>query len=249
MKRITDELPIKTWKEIVEIVLKTNASILSIKNFDLNLEIIKKFITDLDICADDIRLSMFLKIVYETKGYWDISKLDFREYIQKLEMLGVKNITFNPSMFPTASNEYLELEENGLHNYKRVSKYYTDGKFKLYKPKTVTFYRDNFRYKMEEIKDASFLIYTNILHEVPYMEKEPVILESNAIIKDFNGKLPSMEDVINVKYPRLNIHSRKINLGESPIYSEIYKEFTHEEFQKEQNEKVKSLTLKKPSDL
>lgn len=248
MKRITDELPIKTWKDIAEIVLKTNASKLSIKDFDLNLAIIKKFITDLDIYVDDIRISTFLKTVYETKGYWNVSKFDFTEYIQKLEMLGVKNIEFNPYNFPTIASNYLELEENSLRNYTRISKYYTDGKFKLYKP-TVTFYRDNFRYKMEEIKDASFLIYTNILHEVPYSEKEPVILESNAIVKDFNGILPSMEDVINVKYPRLNIHSRKIDWCDSPVYSEIYKEFTHEEFQNKQTKKVKSLTFKNQSDI
>lgn len=180
--------------------------------------------------------------MYETKGFLNIAKIDFIEYIQKLELLGVKNIQFNPSMFPTTSSKYIESVENGINNTKCTNKYYTDGKFKLYKPR-VTFYRDNFRYNMVEIKDASFLIYTKISHEVPYKEKEPIVLESDVVVKNFNGKLPNKEDVINCNYPSLNIHSRKINWGESPEYSQTYKEFTHEEYEKKKI-KLRSLTIK-----
>lgn len=240
MKRLYEQISIETWKKIAARVQNLNISTGSSAEFKFNLKALQKLLSDLDLYLEigsnkpeykgQIGLASLLNSVYNTSITLQNSIREFCEYIYILDDLGVESIEYKPINFPNKINTKLEYEDDYLHLQKVINKCYTDGKFKLSRPDIIS-YRDYYRYLITDIKDASYLLTTKISHQRPYAYKEPQVLESSVVIKNFNGNLPDKKELLNTEFPKLKIHSRKISWDESPEYSQIFKEYNPEELE------------------
>ncbi len=238
MKRLYEQVPIDTWKRIADRVKRLNINGYTSDEFNSNLKILQNLLSDLDLSLeegkkepkidDQIGLSSLLSSIYCTSIIPESSIQDFCEYIYALDDLGVENITYRPVNFPNKINTKLEYSDDYVHMQKLISKCYTDGKFKLSRPDIIS-YCDYNRYLITNIKDASYILITKISHQRPYALKEPQVLESEIVIKNFKGNLPDKKELINIEFPKLKIHSRKISWGESPEYSQIFNEYINED--------------------
>ena len=216
MNKLYQNIPMKLWIDIADKIRLLNMS--PTQDFKSNLLILRGLLSDLDLCLQlgsetprtdiEIGLASLLKTIYNISNNYTESIQNFCKYIYILKDLGIESIKYKPINFPTKFNKDLELSTN--YNEKIIKECYTDGKFKLAKPSGTIHYVYN-RYNITDLKDASYILSANISHKPPYAFTQPLILESYAIVKDFKGKLPNKKEFLNVDFPKLKIHNKKIN--------------------------------------
>lgn len=246
MKKLYEPISIDTWNKIADRVKTLKLSNNSNKEYIQNLYRFKELLSDLDISLDEgkkepyynpqIGLSSLLSAIYNTSIIPEQSIGDFQEYIYALNDLGVQSIEYRPINFPKENRAKLEFYDDYTHLQKVITKCYTDGKFSINRPDIFT-YSDCNKYVITNLDDASYSLTTTVCHKRPYRDEKPQVLESKIIIKNFKGNLPSKEELLKIEFPKLKIHTKKISWGESPIYSQLFKEYDFDEI-----ENVKKLT-------
>lgn len=234
MKKLNEQLTIDEWKKIAEKISKLKIIDHTEKEFKNNLIILKNLLSDLDLCLElgntnpkiesQIGLSTLLDQIDKT------STQKFCEYIYILNDLGIQYINYNPINFPKNIDSKLIFIDGDNHsNIKIINKCYTDGNFKLSKPKNIISYIDNRCLIINDLKNASYILLGKIFHERPYALKAANVYEARAIIKNFNGKLPHKNEFISTNFPILNLNSQKVKWGESPEYTMSFNEFKKED--------------------
>jgi len=228
MNKLYQNIPMKLWIDIADKIQLLNMS--PTQDFKSNLLILRGLLSDLDICLElgnetpqtdiQIGLASLLKSIYNTSDCYAESIKEFCEYIYMLNDLGIQSMKYKPINFPTKMERHLNITKT--YSGKAIEECYTDGKFKLSRPSGIINYYGYDCYVITNLKDASYILSADIFHKTPYAFTQPVISESYAIVKDFKGKLPCKKDFLSVDFPKLKIHNKKINWGESPEYSQIF---------------------------
>lgn len=235
MKKIYESIEIETWQEIAQRVQRLDIS--TCENYDSeftkNLKKLKQLLSDLDICLDDlsrepkkeeeIGLASLLQAIYNSKEDIYYKKAHFYEQIYQLSELGVKNLVFCPTAFSERDHSARKLY-NMCNNTIMIEKCYTDGKFKITPEKVSGKDLYGCYYKFSDLEEENYMLWVKLLENTRNRNSQIMSLE--AILKNFNGLLPTKEEITKLEFPKVLILEQE-NTWElsSPTIREIYSHF------------------------
>jgi len=209
VKRLNDKISIDIWKKIADRIQMLNIYDFSDREFMNNLHMLQEMVSDLDISLDylsrypnsydEIGLASLLQAIYDEDVYNDYKKANFYEKINQLDDLGVKWISFFPVNFPSKIENISLFTDDVSGKILGINKCFTDGDFKV---DYVDSPLDR-RYDLINLRDANYIF--NVLLMVDDQHKNQFVKmeDVGVILKNFNGKYPSKESILEVRYPGL----------------------------------------------
>lgn len=216
MKKIYESIEIETWKKIAQRVQKldfSNGDCYS-SEFTENLKKLKRLLSDLDICLDDlsrepkkeeeIGLASLLQAIYDSDEGKYYKKAHFYEKIYQISELGIQYIEFSPVEF-YESNHSIQNIYNEKTNISTIGKFYTDGDFQLKSSAIVTKTKSGYEYTMWGLNNANYVIFTTLLRNWSSTNKKAQVELAQAALKNFNGIFPSKEEMMSFEFPELLI--------------------------------------------
>jgi len=219
MKKITEELSIDTWKYIAYAVQRLNITGNSETEYLENLKKLKKLLSDIDIDLSagnpesKVGISTLLQSIYKMDVHSRYKKARFYEKIYQLSDLGVETIQFQPIDFvDSIFCLYKTVDRQGCHIIKKA---YTDGKFSLCQKQGTS----GKYFNIHNIEDANYLLCFSVANN-EYIKKqssESNIVESTAILKNFNGSYPSIEEVKSMSFPKLIVPEQTQEWGNASL--------------------------------
>lgn len=212
LKRICERIDIDTWKKIADRVQYLNIYDFSDREFYENLFLLRNYLVDLNVSLDflsrypsnrdEIGLASLLQGIYDGNVYGDYKKANFFEKIYQLDNLGIKDIVYMPVDFPSKV-EGISLIKNGENKeIIGVNKCFTDGIIEIEYPDSPL---DRF-YNVQLLEDVNYLINVLLRVDNDYKNVFVNIVDSCAILKNFNGEYPNRESILELRYPGLCIY-------------------------------------------
>ena len=204
MHKLYEKNSIETWMILAAKVRRLDFSQQTEKEFYDNLKKLVKLLDDTEIDLTtghrnvinkkEIGLSVFLHTIYQMKSIDRSSRgIFFYNKIRELLKLGIKTIEFLPVDFDKEINLEQILKDEKII---MINKAYTDGEFEFCR----------YGKKIENIKLGNL---TNANYILKYnMRKDKndklVVIEGNAILRNFNGNYPTIKEVKKDAFPEID---------------------------------------------
>lgn len=207
LKRLCERIDIDCWKKIADRVQHLNIYDFSDSEFYENLYLLKDYLVDLDISLDflsrypsnrdEIGLASLLQGIYDGNVYGDYKKANFFEKIYQLDDLGIKNIMYMPVDFPEMVEGISLIKDDNDKEIIGINKCFTDGIIGIKYPDSPL---DRF-YNVQILDDVNYLINVLLKVDNDYKNKFVNIVDSCAILKNFNAEYPNKESFLEIRYP------------------------------------------------
>lgn len=241
--KLYNKVPIEYWKEIAYEVQKLNIEENTVSNFTDNLNKLQKILLDsknlnlstlaLDIKPESIKrtgLATLLEAIYNIKRPMNYKKAALYEQIQILNELGVEYISFNPLIFEKLNiKNAISIKRTKDKSCLVAKRCYTDGIFEI-KNNLKTSSKINYDYDMINIVNTDYII----LSTVNYSGKITP-MQTEAIIKGFNGKYPKKEELLTNLTPTIHIIPKNIRIFEPITLQEQFCYFKSSELECSKN--------------
>lgn len=214
MYKINNNIPIRTWKELATKVQQLNFSDKSEAEFLNNLQSLKKLLNNTNVELNDgirvpsktceIGLQTFLQTIYDMGEKYTDVKTAFYDKIHQLSELGIKSAKFE--YFDFDKNIYHLCHDDGLQDEKEsIKKAYTDGVFKLNGPHDILGRKE---YGIDNLCLASYILIYVISKN--HASKKCNVEMGKAILTDFTGDLPSVNEVKSLSFPKILVPEQTI---------------------------------------
>jgi len=229
MTKLYNQIPIETWKRIAYKVQRLKISDCSDEEFEANLKLLQKLLSELDISFEEGKrvpeheseigaASLLHSILFLNNIPRRYIKAHFYEYIQRLSDLGIESMEFRPVDFYFRVDD-MYLIKSGSETIN--SKCYTDGTFKL------EYFQDRtgcLNYVMNDLKDESYLLDVEFKK---YHDRNTLgIIKAEACVKKFNGtRFPSKDEFLRIGFPDIESLEKTVRWGESTDYKQVFENF------------------------
>lgn len=216
-KKLSEYNSIETWKQIAYYVQRLKLKNNDTNSFHENVMKLQKLLENTPISLEtgarvpthkeEIGLATLLHEIYESGVGKHYRKANFYEKIYQLCDLKIDKIAFSPLDSDLERNfTDLNLVEPIFNEY--VEKVYTDGTFDL----NVMNNNNTNSYDMNILKEYSYLL--------KYFLRLPKTLEEKgviglAVLQNFQGIYPSVDEVFSTRQPRVQIPLQTIENGSS----------------------------------
>ncbi len=198
--RLWEAPTITSWMMLAESVQKLNLSEKTEEEFRDNLKILVELLEETEISQDignlkatspkEIGLANLLYTMYKTPS--KNAQENFYHQIESLKKIGVEEIQFLNGSFHTITS----CEGIGIHEQPPIyAKTYTDGFFTVN-----NYYNYSHLYSMENLHGANYYIDMSLKVENGKEKLE----KSVAILENFNGRYPSLEEIMDLRLPMLD---------------------------------------------
>jgi len=216
VKRLNDKINIDIWKKIADRVQMLNIYDFSDREFMDNLHMLRDMVSDLDISLDylsrypdsydDVGLASLLQSIYDGDVYNDYKKANFYEKIYQLDDLGVSWIRFCPVSFPSKIENISLFKDDVSGKILGINKCFTDGDFRV---DYVDSPLDR-RYDLINLRDANYIFNVLLSVDNGYKNEFANMDDVSVVLKNFNGKYPSKDSILEVRYPGLCTYYKDI---------------------------------------
>jgi len=215
--KLSEYNSIETWKQLAYYVQRLKLKNNDTNSFHENLIKLKKLLENTQISLEigaripknkeEIGLATLLHEIYATGVGKHYRKANFYEKIYQLSDLRIEKIAFNPLDSASERNfTELNLFEPMFNEY--IEKIYTDGAFDF----NIMNNNNTNSYDMNILKEYNYLL--------KYFLRLPRTLEETSIIglavlQNFQGIYPSVEEVFSTRQPKVQIPLQTIEDGSS----------------------------------
>lgn len=215
--KLSEYNSIETWKQIAYYVQRLNLKNNDTNSFHENLIKLQKLLQNTPISLEigarvptnkeEIGLATLLHEIYATGVGKHYRKANFYEKIYQLSDLRIDKIAFSP-LDSTLERNFtdLNLVEPMFNEY--VEKIYTDGTFDL----NVMNNNNANSYDINILKEYNYLL--KYFLRLPRTLEEAGII-GLAVLQNFQGNYPSVEEVFSTRQPRVQVPLQTIEDGSS----------------------------------